>query len=107
VRLDELTVPAQLNDQNLCYLCVFVIDMQQMPSPFNHKAIIVPLLSAAGHKADFMFSAFADVEMLKLLTGNKHYQNDPIRYLPESQDNCNWWYVFHGDWSSDGTPARI
>jgi hypothetical protein len=28
VSLDEPTLPAQFNSQNLCYLCIFVIGMQ-------------------------------------------------------------------------------
>jgi hypothetical protein len=60
---------------------------------FNHEASqsnYGACLSAAGDKAEFLYSAFADVKMLQFnsLTGTKHYQNGIIIYLPESQDNC-------------------
>jgi hypothetical protein len=59
-------------------------------------------LSAAGDEAEFMCSAFADVKMLQLLPGTKHYQNDIVRCVPESQDNCN-----SGDMPPMATGAQV
>jgi hypothetical protein len=57
---------------------------------FNHEASqsnYCAFLSAAGNQAEFMYSNFAAVEMLQFNSS----QLVPIivRYLPESQDNCD------------------
>jgi hypothetical protein len=78
LRLDEPILPAQFNGQNFCYLCKFVIGMQRMPELFNNEASqsnYGACSSAAGDKAEFLFSAFADVKnatIQQLLTGTKH-----------------------------------
>jgi hypothetical protein len=43
-------------------------------------------LSAASDKAEFVCSAFADVEWLQF---NTSYQNGVIRNLPDSRDYCD------------------
>jgi hypothetical protein len=66
LRIDKPTLPAQFNGQSLCYLCIFVIGMQRMP--FNHdvsQSNYGACLSAASNKAEFLYSAFADVKMLQ------------------------------------------
>jgi hypothetical protein len=58
----------------------------------NHKASqsnSCAGLSAASDEAEFLCFAFAETTMQELRTGTKHYQNDIVRWLPESQDNCD------------------
>jgi hypothetical protein len=66
LHLDEPTLPAQFIDQNLCYLCYWhaaiamhFLFMKLLES--NYCAY----LSATSCKAEFVHSAFADVQMLQ------------------------------------------
>jgi hypothetical protein len=52
-----------------------------------HKAIIVPASAQLAIRQKQCMLNAATIQ--QPLTGTKHYQNDIIRYLPESQLNCD------------------
>jgi hypothetical protein len=63
--LDEPTLPAQFNGQNLAYLLLACSERREL---FNHDASqsnYGACLSAGGDKEEFLYSAFADVNMLQ------------------------------------------
>jgi hypothetical protein len=80
---------------------------------FNHNASqsnYGACLSAAGNRADFMYSAFADVKMLQF-NSSLLVPNIIIMTLSDvcqkASGVVNWWYASHGYWSTSRISTGI
>jgi hypothetical protein len=63
--LDEPTLQAQFNGQNLCYLFILLLACSKCHKRFNYEASQTNYwgcLSAAGDEAEFMCFAFFDLK---------------------------------------------
>jgi hypothetical protein len=68
LRLDEPTLPAQFNGKTCAIFAYFLLACSEFHELFNHEALqsnYGACLSAGGDKAESLYSAFADVEMLQ------------------------------------------
>jgi hypothetical protein len=97
LRLYEPTLQAQFNGLNLCYLCMFVIGMQQMPRTFEPRRFTKHSLcqpECSWRKGRISKSRKIHLPMMKcnnLSASSRHQncQNDIIRYADKSQLNCD------------------